>query len=68
MTSLTGKTYQMKGDNKLKLIDNSSKAKKAKVQVIVRSRDSYFAGEDKSFKRLLISNCLDQRHFDLQES
>ena len=62
MTSLTGKTYQMKGDKKLRLVDSS---KKAKVQVIVRSRDSYFAGEDKSFKRLLISNCLDQRYFDL---
>ena len=58
MTSLTGKTYQMKGDKKLKLIDTASQ-KKAKVQVIVRSRDSYFAGEDKSFKRILISNCLD---------
>ena len=58
MTSLTGKTYQMKGDKKLKLIDTASQ-KKAKVQVIVKSRDSYFAGEDKSFKRILISNCLD---------
>ena len=67
MTSLTGKTYQMKGDKKLKLIDTASQ-KKTKVQVIVRLRDSYFAGEDKSFKRILISNCLDQRYFDLQES
>ena len=30
MTSLTGKTYQMKGDKKLKLIDTASQ-KKAKV-------------------------------------
>lgn len=69
MTSLSGKTYQMKGDRKLKLVDQAgASGKKAKIQVTVRSRDSYFAGEDKSFKRILISNCLDQRYFDQLES
>lgn len=53
LTSLTGKAYNMPSENKLKLVsEGTQQAKLQKVHVTVRSKDSYFAGEGKSFKRL----------------
>ena len=62
MTSLAGKTYSMPAENMLQLADDSKNT--SKVKVVIRSTDSYFAGNNKSFKRIFISNCLDQRYYD----
>lgn len=61
MTSLAGKTYSMPADNMLQLFDETrgGSSNTTKVKVVIRSNDSYFAGNDKSFKRIFISNCLD---------
>ena len=61
MTSLTGKTYKVTDQTKLVSDDGQ-------VSVIIRSRDSYYADENRSFKRLIISNCLDARYYDQEES
>ena len=64
MTSLAGKSYKMENDRKIVLQTNDQGSKITKVQAFVKSRDSFFVGEKKSFKRLIISNCLDQRYFE----
>lgn len=59
MTSLTGKSYKMEGEKKIVLDRSNSSSNTPKISVIIKSRDSFFIENDKSFKRLLISNCLD---------
>ena len=68
MTSLSGKAYCLNADETISLIDDddtdSSRKKPNKLKVSVRLRDTYFTANQKSFKRVFISNCLDQRYFD----
>jgi len=64
MTSLTGKSYKMEGERKIVLLANDTSSKTPKVQAFVKSRDSFFVSENKSFKRLVITNCLDQRYYE----
>ena len=61
MTSLNGKTYKVESEKKLRLLQSG---KETDVQVFILSRDSYFANNQKEFKRMFVSNCLDQRFSD----
>ena len=72
MTSLAGKAYCLTSDDTLSLIDDeddlkSKQKKRPQIKVVIRSRDTFFSSNDKSFKRIFVSNCLDQRYFDSNE-
>ena len=74
MTSLAGKAYCLNSDDNICLVNDEDDKKSSKkksnrreIQVAVRSRDTYFTSNSKSFKRIFISNCLDQRHHDFDD-
>ena len=64
MTSLNGKTYKVESEKKLRLLQSG---KETDVLVFIQSRDSYFAGNNKEFKRMFVSNCLDPRFTEEEE-
>ena len=64
MTSLNGKTYKVESEKKLRLVQSG---KETDVQVFILSKDSYFAGNNKEFKRMFVSNCLDPRFISDEE-
>ena len=63
MTSLNGKTYKVIGENQLCCATGQER-----LIVNILSRDITYADNQTTFKRMLISNCLDRRHYVEEES
>ena len=57
MTSLNGRTFKVISDKTLRSTDDPS------FQAMIISRDITYADQQRTFKRMLINNCLDPRHF-----
>ena len=60
MTTLAGKTFKVESEKKLRCQETG-------VQVLIMSKDSYFAMNNKEVKRMFVSNCLDPRFYSDEE-
>ena len=62
ITSLNGRTFKLVSDKSLRGVDDPA------FQTMIISRDITYADSQRTFKRWLINNCLDPRHYKPEQA